>query len=322
MTFLKSEAQIRSGLRIVTYAQIAAYSGRSSPLIHTTKESASLIVDQEISPETLLARRYTIHGVEAGIGPNQIFTRFVPLGITLAKYGESFGLFKVVEEKKQTTFVPLVKEPLDISSLVSDPKDFLREAEFLGTLEFAEKNVLATHRTPEMTTESHRTVSRLFLGVSNRLLQVLSKRESSSIVWLADKMNECADELVKKSSYYPAQATALKKKLEKSDNAIGLSLGRCIEPHEELMAEVIPLSDAVLRGSHLVRSLLSHMGFYPRPSAPVYTQHKKFIEACKSASIDPPEIAYDWTGVSTTTRFLQTKILAQLVWWNKGYGKS
>jgi hypothetical protein len=320
MTFLRSEAQIRCGLRIITSAQIAAHSGRVSPLIHTTKESASLLVDQGIHPETLLARRYTIHGVETGIKPNSIFTRFIPLGMTLARYGESFGLFKVIEKRNQTTFIPLVKQPLDISSLVTDPKDLLLEAEFLGNLEFVEKNILATHRTLEMTAESHRTVSRLFLGFSERLLRVMDKHRVPSTLWLADKMNECADELVKKSSYYPAQAAVLKKKLGNSHDAMGISLGKLIEPHEELMADVIPLSNVVLRSSHLVRSLLSRMGLYTRPSASVHAQYKKFAEACKCVSVDPPRIANAKTDINTIIRFVQTGILTQLIWWNKGYG--
>jgi len=321
MTFLRSEVQIRHGLRIVTSAQIAAHAGRASPLIHITKESASILVDQDINPEALLARRYTIHGVETGIGPNQIFTKFVPLGNTLAKYGESFGLFKTVERRNQTAFVPLVKEPPDISNLVTEPKEFFREAEFLGSLRFTEKNVLATHRTLEMTVESHQTVSRLFLGVTERLLQVLDKQTPSSVMRLTDKINECADELVKKSSYYPAQASALKRKLENSNNAIAITLAKSIEPHDELMADVVPLSNVVLRGSHLIRSQLSHVGLYSRRSTSVHAQYKKFVEACKFASLDSPKIANYQIDVKTIIRFMQAKILTQLIWWNKGYGK-
>lgn len=322
MTLLGSGTQILSDLRIVANETLTAHPLRSPPLIHVTKEIGALLLDQELYADTLLLRRNTIHGIEVGLRRNEIFQRFVPLGKTLGRLAKEFGLFIAVEKRNQTVLVPLQHTPPDLSDLVAHPKAFAEEAGFLGSLGFTAKNVLATHRNLRMTLESHQTVAQLFIHYNSKLLKDLNSRRFSSVTRLVDRMNECADELVMKSAYYPAQATILRKKLLKGNNAIGKFLGGCIQPHEESVDELISISEVILRGSHLIRSRLYNIGLYLVRSKPVHTQQNRFSKACRSVDIDPPRKAEGFEYVKTLAHFLNSIVRTRLIWWGKGYGKS
>ena len=322
MTLLGSGTQILSDLRIIANVILTAHPLRSPPLIHVTKEIGALLLDQELYADTLLLRRNTIHGIEVGLRRNEIFQSFIPLGKTLGRFAKEFELFIAVEKRNQTVLVPLQPTPPDLSDLVAHPKAFAKEAAFLGSLGFTAKNVLATHRILRMTLESHRTAAQLFLHYNSKLLKDLNSRRFSSVTGLVDRINECTDELVMKSAYYPAQATILRKKLLKGNSTIGKLLGRCIQPHEESVDELISISEAILRGSHLIRSLLYKIGLYLVRSKPVHTQQDRFAKACKSADIDPPREAEDLEYVKTLARFLNSIVRTRLIWWGKEYEKS
>jgi hypothetical protein len=100
MALLIITGRARADLRVLACEQPAANLGKPSLLIHTVKEMGSLLIDQQLSPDTLLTRRFKIHGTEVGIKPNDIFTSFVTLGNTLARYVESFGF--LLQEERQT----------------------------------------------------------------------------------------------------------------------------------------------------------------------------------------------------------------------------
>jgi len=226
-----------------------------------------------------------------------------------------------VKKKNRTIIIPLLRDPPDISEVVVNPETFSEEAKFLGSFSFATKNILSTHRNLMMTVESHQTVFRLFLGYSKRLLEVYTCNGSKKplfITNLANRMNECADELVKKSSYYPAQATRLKKELMKSNEPIRVSLGRSIEPHEEFISEVAPISMTVMRGSHLIRSLLNRQGLFLRASEAIPIAQNRFKKACKKSGIKTPNLE-TLNDIRATILFLRTEILPQLLWWRKDY---
>lgn len=317
MTLLRSETQIHADLRIITHTLWIAHRGRSAPLIHVTKEIACLLLDHKPMRNTLLTRRYTIHGVEAGIEPNDIFGSFMPLGKALANYARSFNLFMMVEKANQTTVIPLGDGPPDLLEFVADPKIFTEEAEFLGPLGFIEKNILATHRNKGMTSESHQVVAQLFLRYNSKLLENLRSRKPKIAIveTLVNKMNECADELVKKSTFYPSQATLLKEKLSKNKNTIAESFAERIIPHEEFSTEIASVSGAILRGSHLVRSLLWRKGFYPHKSSPVHIQIDRFVNACKSAGLDTYKVASNFSDVKAVMHFLRDTVNSRLIWW-------
>jgi hypothetical protein len=318
LSFLRSEVQIQSDLRIIANAQIEAHSGNASSLIHTTKELASLLMDQKLIEDTLLSSRYTIHGKEVGIKSNQIFSSFTPLGLTLGKYAESFGLFRTVRNRNRTLVIPLLTAPLDISDIVDNPRTFSEEAKVLGMLKFGEKNVLATHRNLTSTMEAHKTVSRLFLRTSSRLAQVIRK-PNTSVNYLVNKMNECADELVKKSNYYPHQATLLKNELLESEDSVKQFLGMQIEPHEQLINKTVAISKAILRGSHLVRSLLNENGLYSAASTSRYDNATQFKEECEKAGLDSLK-SWELADVKKVVQFLIDTVCQKFIWWRDIYG--
>lgn len=308
---------MHSDLRVITSALWWAHLGRSAPLIFLTKEMASLLLDHELMGNTLLTRRFTIHGSESGVKPNDIFRNFVPLGKTLARYARSFELFMIFERPNQKAVIPLVRSPPDLSGLVADPKAFAEEAKFLGSLRFTEKNILATHRNMDMTRESHRAVAQLFLGYNNSLLGLLGDRKPR-IAWveaLVDRMNECSDELVRKSTFYPSQATILRQRLLKTKNNVAESFANRIHPHEGFSTKTASVSKAILRGSHLVRSLLRSRGLYTHNSKPVHIQTRRFIEACKLAKLDIHRIVENPSDIRAILRFLRDMVNSRLIWW-------
>jgi hypothetical protein len=279
----------------------------------------SLLIDQQLNPDTLLTRRFTIHGAEVGIKPNDIFTSFLPLGSTLARYAESFGLFDARRKANSTMIIPLLKTPPSISDVVVDPEAFQEEAKTLGTLEFVQKNILATHRNMKMTEEAHYSVSRLFLNYSKKLLCALAYGQFIELEVAVNRMNECADEIWRKSSYYPKQATIVKRELIVSDDAVKRFLGKQIEPHEEF-TRTEPISKVIMRGSHLVRSLLYRVGAYKPPSNAVSYEQKEFVNYCRNANIDPPR-EREINNVKPLVRFLNNIILQRFIWWGDSYGK-
>ena len=319
MSCLRSDLQIYSGLKIVASEQLAAHLGRASPLIHTVKEMGSILIDQKIDPDTLLSRRFTMHGVEIGINPNQIFAKFMPLGRALAKFAYEFDLFTSDRTANQTIIFPLLRTPPDVSDLVADPESFYEEAKVLGTLNFVQKNVLATHRNGDMTREAHATVLRLFLRYGKRLMKALAVRRRADIEFAVDRMNECADELRKKSSYYPSQATIVKKELMESDDIIKRHLGARIEPHERFVNETGPLSETIVRSSHLIRSLLYRAKLYARVSSPVSVEQTNFVQAFRHAGLGILR-EEDINNVKELFKLINDAILQRSIWWGVDYG--
>jgi hypothetical protein len=290
-----------------------AYNGSTSSLIHTVKEMGSILLDQPLNSESLLSRRFNIHGADFGIKPSNIFKDFMPFDSTLVRYANFFGLFTTRKIGNKTIIIPLLDTPPDISSLVADQKSFHEEAVALGKLNFGQKNVLATHRTFEMTEEAHRTVARLFLNYSKLLIQHLDAGQTDRIEETTNKMNECADEMVKKSGFYPRYATSVKKGLATSNNATLATLASKIEIHDEISKKLEPASLVILRGSHLIRSLLYNARLYKAASNPVPDQQRKFLDSIKHANITPLT-QRELDDVRRVIIFLQ-KIASQSVWW-------
>jgi len=313
MSQLRSELQICCDLNIVTYAQWVAHNGSTSSLIHTVKEMGSILIDQRLNSESLLSRRLNIHGADFGIKPSEIFTEFMPFDSTLIRYAEFFGLFTKRKIGNRTVIIPLLETPPDISHLVEDPKSFHEEAVVLGKLNFYQKNVLATHRNLEMTSDAHRTVARLFLNFSKLLIQYLDAGQIDKINETMNTMNECADELVKKSGFYPRYAVSVKKELGASNNNTLVALANKLEIHDKISNKIEPSSLVICRGSHLVRSLLFRINLYKAVSNSVIDEKKKFLDSLNLAKIDPlPE--RDLEDIRKLVIFLQ-KIALQFVWW-------
>ena len=284
MGLLRSERQIHSGLRVITHALIGSRFGRSSPLMHLSKEVVCLDLDQEISEDCLLSPRCSIHGNEIGIQPNEIFESYQPLGAAVGKYARAFGLFTTFERGRRTFVLPMTTKTPDISDVVTDVNAFVDEALFLKNLTLDEKIVLSTHRNMEMSRNSHKTVCELFIDNSNHLLASLSSRAGDIMIHI-DNMNECADEMVKKSGKFPAHARLLKSELLEGLSETGRLLGKSIHPHDNQLQGVASISRVVLRGSHLVRSILYEKGLYSRKSKPVKIQLTMLDGACESSNI-------------------------------------
>jgi len=312
MTLLRSEYQIANDLRIVTHEIQSSYSG-PAPLIHVTKELSSLLLDQKLLHDTLLSRRYTIHGAEIGIVPNDIFAKFIPLGPILGQFAKNFGLFETLETNKCTLIMPLTEDSIDIYDLISDPGEFAEEALFIKNLNLTDKTILATHRTRDMTLDSHKNVAILFSYYIRRLSQCLNQK-SFQLEKLVDKINECSTELVKKSTYYPAQASRLRIELINSQSHIGRNLGLTINPHESDLNHHASISKVILRGSHLIRSILHRSGLYTRRSTHVNTELDKFLEVCRSTKIfQPYDLSERSLNLDTIIKFLDNTIRFYLI---------
>lgn len=319
MSILRSEFQIQSGLRIITHAQLAAHNGMPSQLIHTTKEIASLLLDNKIAEDSLLSSRYTIHGNEIGIRPNCIFTKFMPLGQILGKYAKTFGLFTTRQDGNGTKIIPIETSLPSIDDVVDDPTRFYEEAKLLGSLTFVEKNILATHRNISMTMEAHQTVSQLFTRTSNHLLDAIEGRNVAYIDYLVNKINECADELVKKSNYYPHKATAFKADLMESKDSTRQFLASKIQPHDHLIDRTGTISKVILRGAHLVRSRLSESNLYSVPSTCAWTEEDRFLSCCTQAGLDKPKLC-EIADSKSIINFLIKLVNQEFVWWQTTYG--
>lgn len=309
LTMLGSEGEILSDLVIVQYVLLRSREGSEAFLIHLTKELASLILDQALRYNSLLSRHFTIHGVETGLSPNEIFARFLPLDLRRGIYAESLGFFKVVRGVNSKKVVPINPEVPDVSNLVVDVDLFDQEIVFLRSLPLADKNILATHRNLDMTRQGIRAVCRLYLYYTREMHKALSLRNREMAQMLADKTNECADELVKKSGYYPDHATALRSRLLTCDDDIGRKLGMEIIPHVGQLDNVPAISNTVLRGSHLLRSCLAEKGLYGHKSTEVSQEVKELEEACNSAGLAFPVLAEDARSIETLLGFLESVVL-------------
>jgi hypothetical protein len=270
-----------------------------------TKETVVLTQDHPLPNHVLLASGYTIHGAETGIKPNEIFAVYLPLGQTLGKYARNFGQFSVLPLGNRTILVPLVNDVPDVSDIVTDPDSFAEEASFLAKLSLSRKIILSTHRTKHMTIESHRAVCQILLDQIWRLSVILDSGEQCRVEGLMDTINECTDELVKKSSDYPAQLDFVKNALLVSHDRVGQALASTIQPHCNELGSLPERSMVILRASHLLRSALHRAHLYGRPSESVTREQAKLLKACNIAGIPLPIIPQDGHQIHIVLEFLR-----------------
>jgi hypothetical protein len=285
---------------------------RSISITHLTKEFASLLRDQHLRYDSFLAHRFNIHGSETIFRPNDIVRGYTSIDGPLGRYAQHLGFFEIVENKNRKYLSPINIPDVDINTLVEDAYLFFEEALILGKLDLVEKIVLAGHRSRAMTIQNHREACGIFLRDLRTLKNKLQSRQYVDLKKYVDRMNECADELVKKVEYYPKRVSRLKQKLDSSSNVAASLLASQLHEGQLDFSKELKVSILCLRSSHLIRSLLYETGIYPLFSKSAEIEYHRFRQTCGVSDLTFAQTSSPLPKVNFVLDYLENEILNYL----------
>ena len=281
--------KLRRDLTVIANTIQIAHPSDSVFLSHLTKEMASLLLDQSFSYRSSLVRRFTIHGVETISKDSGILEKPSSLNGSLARLAEQTQCYQI-SRKGTRTIVRSLLPPMSLDNLVVDEFLYKEEAKLLGRLTITEKTALAGHRNTKMTIESYETVARMTLCHLRAIKEYLSMRDNSKIDWEVHKVCECADELVRKVDFYPAEIRKVKSKLDVRPSIAAAMLASDIQESQGSFDENIMRATVVRRGIHLLRSILAERGISHQRSKSAFIEERRFKETCKNYGLETPKV--------------------------------